>query len=191
MDENTSDRRKRTKRYEVEECVVLSASWMLQNSYFGLTIGQQITRKVIWQTWTWQPLYTAHITLTRKADDEMQMSLDETGQRVELRPTLLRFGGIRWWFHCPKCLKRCVKLYKPPDSVFRCRQCHNLTYQSCNRSSQPVATTGGELMNASIMEANRHWRRKRDRWEGDPDRITWFNKIFGDRITCPTTIERS
>jgi hypothetical protein len=79
----------------------------------------------------------------------------------------------------------CVKLNKPPDSVFRHRGCHHLTYQSRNRSRQPVAVTCGELMNAQIKEANRHWRRKRHRWEGDPDRITWFNKVFGDRIIIP------
>lgn len=182
MDENESDKRKRTKRYEVEECVVLSASWMLQNSYFKLTVGQQIIRKVIWQTWTWQPRFTTQLTLSRPSQDQMQMSLNETEQRVELQPTPLRFGGVRWWFQYPECLKRCGKLYKPPDSVFHCRSCHNLTYQSCNRSRQPDATTCGELMNAQIKEANRHWRRKRGRWEGDPDRVTWFNKIFGDRI---------
>lgn len=131
------------------------------------------------------------INLSRPSQDEMQMSLDESEQRVELRPTLLRFGGVRWWFQCPECMKRCVKLYKPPDAVFRCRQCHNLTYRSCNQSEVRIATTCGEQMNATIREANRHWRRKRDCWKGDPDRVTWFNKIFGDRIVCPTATRTS
>ena len=51
-------------------------------------------------------------------------------ERVRLSTTRPHLGGLRWWFHCPRCQRRIGKLYKPPESAeFRCRQCHNLTYR--------------------------------------------------------------
>ncbi|MCI0625457.1 MAG: hypothetical protein L0387_28065 [Acidobacteria bacterium] len=47
------------------------------------------------------------------------------------------FGGVRWWFRCPlvikgkPCRRRVGKLYLPYGrSLFGCRHCHQLTYQS-------------------------------------------------------------
>lgn len=47
------------------------------------------------------------------------------------------FGGRRPWFRCPGdgCDERIGKLYLPPQAEeFRCRHCHDLTYESCQRS---------------------------------------------------------
>ena len=41
------------------------------------------------------------------------------------------FGGVRWWFRCPRCLRRRRCLYLPPGKdCFFCRGCHDLTYFS-------------------------------------------------------------
>ena len=49
----------------------------------------------------------------------------------------MNFGGRRWWFSCPKCERRCGRIYLPPArSRFGCRSCYNLTYRSCNLSRQ-------------------------------------------------------
>ena len=41
-----------------------------------------------------------------------------------------RFGGVRWWWRCT-CGRRIVKAYLPSGaSVFGCRTCHRLTYES-------------------------------------------------------------
>jgi hypothetical protein len=52
-----------------------------------------------------------------------------------------RFGGVRYWFLCPAvkddvyCGNRVTKLFLPPGgSVFGCRGCYDLTYQSCQES---------------------------------------------------------
>lgn len=48
-------------------------------------------------------------------------------------------GGRRWYFLCPAhgggCRRRSAKLYLPPGgAVFACRECHGLSYESCNES---------------------------------------------------------
>jgi hypothetical protein len=51
--------------------------------------------------------------------------------RVGLEQTWPQFGGWRWWFSCPRCGRRCDKLYLPPDAAdFACRRCHGLLYLS-------------------------------------------------------------
>jgi hypothetical protein len=60
---------------------------------------------------------------------------------VGLEATRPRFGGLRWWFHCPlvvngrHCGRRVGKLHLPPHGrYFGCRRCHRLTYTSCQES---------------------------------------------------------
>lgn len=60
---------------------------------------------------------------------------------VEIQETYPNFGGKRYWFTCPlivkgiPCNRRVTKLYFPPGShYFGCRECHDLTYLSCNES---------------------------------------------------------
>jgi hypothetical protein len=42
--------------------------------------------------------------------------------------TAQKLGGERRWFLCPNCSRRCAILYG--GVYFRCRQCHDLAYQS-------------------------------------------------------------
>ena len=56
---------------------------------------------------------------------------------IPLMTTPMRFGGVRWWFSCPRqrvgnsCGRRVGKLYLPPGAFyFSCRDCHDLTYRS-------------------------------------------------------------
>lgn len=51
---------------------------------------------------------------------------------VELTITSCHFGGVRPWFRCPepRCGLRVAILYRPTTtSRFRCRHCHQLTYE--------------------------------------------------------------
>jgi len=55
----------------------------------------------------------------------------EHDYEVLIETTPCNYGGERWWFLCPVCFRRCRILYQPPSqSVFACRICHNLSYQS-------------------------------------------------------------
>jgi hypothetical protein len=60
---------------------------------------------------------------------------------IALERTACRLGGFRYWFVCPVvkdeiyCGNRVGKLYLPPGGkFFGCRQCYDLTYESCQRS---------------------------------------------------------
>ena len=54
---------------------------------------------------------------------------------VDLAVTTLFSGGLRVWWKCPQCGKRVRNLYSPPGPYpFACRDCHDLTYKSCQES---------------------------------------------------------
>jgi hypothetical protein len=63
--------------------------------------------------------------------------------RVRLSGTQPRFGGLRWWFHCPltvngvACGRRVGKLYLQ-GRYFGCRHCHDLTYRSAQQHDSRV-----------------------------------------------------
>ena len=45
------------------------------------------------------------------------------------------YGGTQTYFCCPLCDRRCNVLYRPiKRKPFACRRCHDLTYESCQRS---------------------------------------------------------
>ena len=69
-------------------------------------------------------------------DDRLEcMNLISLRKRspLELRFTSSapHFGGMRYWFLCPRCNKRVGKLYRPKlTDKFECRHCYHLTYSS-------------------------------------------------------------
>jgi hypothetical protein len=70
-------------------------------------------------------------------------------QVVPIEITHPHFGGMRWWFNCPQCAKRCKKLYLPPRQwEIACRLCHNLTYTS----SQAAHTLSGDQQVQSVRK---------------------------------------
>jgi hypothetical protein len=73
----------------------------------------------------------------------LNLSYRSGGQDVEqsapIDPLPQHFGGWRPWLRCPDCQRRCKYIYLPPAGSmpvrrFACRQCHGLTYRSCNES---------------------------------------------------------
>ena len=53
--------------------------------------------------------------------------------RFVMLPSTQCLGGVRWWFPCPGCQKRCGVLYRPASGrklALRCRRCWNLGYRS-------------------------------------------------------------
>jgi RecJ-like exonuclease len=50
---------------------------------------------------------------------------------IELTPSKTAFGGIRFWFKCPKCGERVGTLFVHPlSSEIGCRKCLGLEYRS-------------------------------------------------------------
>lgn len=52
---------------------------------------------------------------------------------IPLTTSLCNYGGKRYWFTCPGCHSRRRTLYLK-QSLFRCRDCHQITYKSRNES---------------------------------------------------------
>ena len=52
-------------------------------------------------------------------------------EHVRIERAAQPFGGVRRYFHCPRCYARCLVLYG--GSYFRCRKCQNLAYASQNQ----------------------------------------------------------
>jgi hypothetical protein len=50
-------------------------------------------------------------------------------QTIHIEHTRTAFNGLRWWYACPYCSRRCSKLYWTRSAI-ACRQCLNLHYQS-------------------------------------------------------------
>jgi hypothetical protein len=103
---------------------------------------------------TWTNTYTgekvASIGIDTDADNEsgsvtLRYTRKDAGEsmdyRVNITPTPLPWGGLRWWFICPltvngrHCGRRVGKLYLPNGArYFGCRRCYDLTYTSCHES---------------------------------------------------------
>ena len=68
-------------------------------------------------------------------------SVTVTSQVIPITTTPCYYGGVRYWLRCPAvvdgvlCENRVGVLYLPPAAtVFGCRQCYDLTYESCQQS---------------------------------------------------------
>jgi hypothetical protein len=67
------------------------------------------------------------------------LAKEDVAYPIRLVTTACHLGGVRWWFICPlsrngvACGRRVRKLYLS-GKYFGCRQCHNLTYTSCQES---------------------------------------------------------
>ncbi len=65
-------------------------------------------------------------------------TIQRTGEKrynnylIRLECTRPNYGGLRWWFICPKTSRRVRVLYLPPSggTVFACRQAWGLAYHS-------------------------------------------------------------
>lgn len=67
--------------------------------------------------------------------------------RLFFTTTKCSFGGYRWWLLCPYCNRMVGKLYTPlSTNEFKCRHCHNLTYESSQNHSQRVDTLAKQLV---------------------------------------------
>jgi hypothetical protein len=61
------------------------------------------------------------------------------GQEIPSTITRPHFGGARFWFVC-ECSKRVARLYLPTgETLFRCRICYDLTYQSSREHNTRAA----------------------------------------------------
>lgn len=64
---------------------------------------------------------------------EYQSQTQFVGKTAALSATACSYGGVRYWFNCPKCRKRVAALYFF-GNLFACRFCQEFSYVSRNLS---------------------------------------------------------
>ena len=128
----------------VEDCRVLSACRWMREGILKAGVHRR-------GSWVWSDAdtgvrrssigYEVSIPLGEAPWVRLKYTLVTKGEaldyRVGLQSTTPEFGGLRWWFTCPLvtrrgvCLRRCGKLYLPPNAkYYGCRRCYNLSYAS-------------------------------------------------------------
>jgi hypothetical protein len=71
---------------------------------------------------------------------------------VAMSITQPNYGGLRYWWHCPRCDQRVRILYLPPGAGdFRCRVCWHLTYESSNESDKRVSALVNDQLKLLAM----------------------------------------
>jgi hypothetical protein len=136
-----------TSRLTVEECPIhLSAAEFNRSGVFQLPDGTSFT--VSWPLSNGSSLGSLRVEMR---DDWRgphlfvgadwrgpQLSVGD-GQMIRLTTTRPHWGGERFWFRC-ECGRRSGRLYLPTgETVFRCRPCYDLTYQSTQEHNTRAA----------------------------------------------------
>lgn len=88
---------------------------------------------------------------------------------VQLTTTIPRFGGLRYYFLCPRCGRRVGKLYDVRG--WGCRRCHRLTY-----ASQHVYTSRHPLLRSIQLIARLNALEARYK-AGDTSALTPLRKL--------------
>lgn len=95
--------------------------------------------------------------------------------RVSLQTTSQRFGGVRWWFECPRTGRRCTKLFLPLGGhKFWSRYAWRLGYASQREDSQGRAQRQARKICAALGDAN-NWM------DGPPPKPKWMRWRTYDR----------
>lgn len=111
------------------------------DGYLRLEAHQVATRidmtRPAWAGWEWSwkatdgGTKTSSISFTVQPGEGLELHYSAGGKSIP--PYTVRmvtdcpnFGGLRYWFLCPKCGRRVRYLYS--RRLFLCRQCHGLTY---------------------------------------------------------------
>lgn len=86
-----------------------------------------------WERYGWRVQYRVSA-----ASSQLRLTFNHglpVEQNVRLDHTEPNYGGVRWWFLCPKCKRRVSRLHLPSHAYyFFCRHCHDLSYESAQSS---------------------------------------------------------
>ncbi len=98
-------------------------------------------------------------------------------QTVYLTTTRPHYGGLRWWFCCPRCRRRVARLHLPSRvQRFGCRTCHDLSYESAQTSrgsSRSFFLLVARETGLNYSAARAWWRARNGGYEEEP-RVMYF-----------------
>ncbi len=131
------------RKTSVELCRKISIRFLKNNGF----LDADRAGSIVWKNAAGQVLGSVEVETFISADaDKTYLELTTGGivnsrQKIELTTTPCNYGGWRWWFTCPVvkdgiyCGNRVTKLFLPPAAkYFGCRECYDLTYESCQKS---------------------------------------------------------
>jgi len=153
---------------QVEDCFELKLSWLLREGHIKDHLSDERVKLR-----NYRGVVESYLTLRiTGGQDRRSIWILDTRQYITLESTACKFGGLRYWFVCPKCSRRCLILYRPAwNEGFACRRCHDLIYRSSANSH------GGYIRRLSSILTRRakyRWVRKRDRREDYRPRGFWL-----------------
>lgn len=100
-----------------------------------------------------------------------ELSVYLLGHRVAVETTPCHFGGVRYWFLCPFCERRCAVIYKKG-----CRLCANGRYRS--ESLSPKA----RLLHKALKRRRRLGQSRGGLTVRFPPRPKWMHEITYERL---------
>jgi hypothetical protein len=128
------------RKLTVEECFSLDINMLVRDGF--IKFGYRDSDVLVWMNQiTGMKLGSCQIEADTTNIDDSWISLtyktitsEQISQGIYLLATTPNYGGIRWWFECPRCGNKVGKLYIAKEPHFSCRRCANLTYNSCRNS---------------------------------------------------------
>jgi hypothetical protein len=150
--------RHRNAKLTIEECRIFDIS-SLKKALYGVSSDNSVKGVIEWpdpggRTEAVLGYWAGYLSgkgllvlvepeLTRLFPHSVRILADCVIPVTTTRPSI---GGFRFWFRCPiehngkLCGRRVKRLNLPPgEQVFGCRQCYNLTYESCQKHDNRVA----------------------------------------------------
>jgi predicted RNA-binding Zn-ribbon protein involved in translation (DUF1610 family) len=160
------------RKLTVEECFSLDINILVKDGFIKL--GYRDSDVIVWTNQiTGMELGSCEVQADITNIDDSWISFtyktltsEQISQGIYLLATTPNYGGIRWWFECPDCGKKVIKLYLAKEPHFICRKCGNLTYNSCLNSRSSFDY--GKLLSREISMSHgipfktvaRLWREK-------------------------------
>jgi hypothetical protein len=154
------------KKDTVEDGLTLSISWFRKNNYL---YGGKRYGGISWSN-SWRGEKFANILFVIDVDEDdlpnnhivlIYTSYGEDiRERIDIDTTPCNFGGVRYWFVCPSCNRRASKIHVAPGSRhFRCRNCADLTYRSCQESDKRVSALirNPEMLKKMLDAGGKDW----------------------------------
>lgn len=145
--------------------------------------------------------------LSQEVTTEDILTVKANGQRLDVVSQPCHFGGMRYYFECPQCGRKCYKLYslsrisyfggeKAINSPLQCARCLNYHRLTINRTKNDPnyyyeqAFKEARKIDPSIQRPTYMtclqfpWKPKRMRWRTYEKHRTRFNRYMdkGDRL---------
>lgn len=114
--------------------------------------------------WTEARRITAMVDVYVYAE-RIALTCDHATQHVSLLRTPGTLGGFRTWFACPRCKRRCAKLFLS-GGFFACTECLGLPYQAQRESPGRRALRRATKIcrQVRIEQGRPGWKPKWQRW---------------------------